>query len=314
MNSNDTQKELHKTLEEIENIKNVRKHLAKTNSELTQAYKELNKFEKLLDKEYNDWKQLESLSVKSLFHKVLGSKEEQIEKERQEYLQASLKFNGMKKSVDILEYEKSLLEKKVVDVSLLQNKLKTLKKQRAQELIRSNSPTGNELKELLKRIDKQIVLRNEVRRTSRTGAEASKMLERMLNFLQQAKNWGNWDMMGKGRMASYNKHDAVDRAKETAFQAKHLLSKFQQDLYNVGAGSFTFDIRIDSLSSFTDIFFDNLISDWIIQQKIKNALSNVYSVKDKVNRILQSLEMDLKKVEESLIELDTAKEKIILSS
>lgn len=314
MNSNDTQKELHKTLEEIQNIKNVRKHLAKTNSELTKAYKDLSKFEKLLDKEYNDWKQLESLSVKSLFHKVLGSKEEQIEKERQEYLQASLKFNGMKKTVDILEYEKSLLEKKIVDISLLQNKLKTLKKQRAQELISSNSPSGKELKEVLRQIDSQIVLRNEVRRTTRTGGEASKILERMLNFLQQAKNWGNWDMMGKGRMASYNKHDAVDRARETAFQAKHILGKFQQDLYSVGAGSFTFDIRIDSLSSFTDIFFDNLISDWIIQQKIKNALSNVYSVQDKVNRILQSLENDLKKVEEKLIELDEAKEKIILSA
>ena len=78
MNPNDTQKELHKTLEEIQNVKNVRKHLAKTNSELSKAYKGLSKFEKLLDKEYNDWKQLESMSLKSLFHKVLGSKEEQI--------------------------------------------------------------------------------------------------------------------------------------------------------------------------------------------------------------------------------------------
>lgn len=314
MNSKLTQEELHKTLEEIQNVKNVRKHLAQTNSELIRANKALDKFEKLLDKEYNDWKQLESLSVKSLFHKVLGSKEEQIEKERQEYLQASLKFNGMKKSVDILEYEKSLLEKKIVDISLLENKLKTLKKQRIQELIRSNSPSGKELKELLKKIDKQIILRNEVRRTVKTGSDAAKVLERMLAFLQQAKNWGNWDMMGKGRMASYNKHDAVDRARETAFQAKHVLGKFQQDLYNLGAGSFTFDIRIDSLSSFTDIFFDNLISDWIIQQKIKNALSNVFSVKDKVNRIIQSLQNDLKKIGVNLQELEAAKEKIVLNS
>jgi len=314
MNSKDTQTELHKTLEEIQNIKNVRKHFAKTNTELAKAYKELEKFEKLLDKEYNDWKQLESLSVKSLFHKVLGSKEEQIEKERQDYLQASLKFNGIKKTVDILEYEKSLLEKKLVDVTLLENKLKTLKKQRTQELIRSSSPSGQELKEILKKTDRQIIIRNEIRRAVKTGSDASTMLERMLTFLQQAKNWGNWDMAGKGRMASYNKHDAVDRARETAFQAKHNLGKFQQDLYNLGAGSFTFDIRIDSLGSFTDIFFDNLISDWIIQQKIKNALSNVYSVKDKVNRIIQSLDKDLVKVDENLQELESAKEKIIITS
>jgi len=314
MKSKDTQIELHKTLEEIQNIKNIKKHFAKTNSELTKAYKELAKFEKLLDKEYEDWKKLESLSVKSLFHKVLGSKEDQIEKERQEYLQASLKFNGIKKTVDILEYERSLLEKKLVDVTLLENKLKTLKKQRTQELVRSNTPSGKELKELLKKMDRQIIIRNEVRRAVNTGSDGAKILESMLSFLQQAKNWGNWDMMGKGRMASYNKHDAVDRARETAFQAKHVLGKFQQDLYNLGAGSFTFDIRIDSLGSFTDIFFDNLISDWIIQQKIKNALSNVYSVKDKVNRIIQSLNKDLVKVDQNLNHLNEAKEAIIISS
>ncbi|GLR16257.1 hypothetical protein [Portibacter lacus] len=314
MDSKDTQLELHKTLEEIQNIKNVRKHYAKTTSELTKAYKELEKFEKLLDKEYNDWKQLESMSLKSLFHKVLGSKEEQIEKERQEYLQASLKFNGMKKTVDILEYEKSLLEKKLIDVTLLENKLKTLKKQRSKELMNSNSPIGKELRELLKKMDRQVILRNEIRRAIHTGNEAAKSLERMLAFLQQAKNWGNWDMAGKGRMASYNKHDAVDRARETAFQAKHVLGKFQQELYNLGAGSFTFDIRIDSLSSFTDIFFDNLISDWIIQQKIKNALSNVYSVKDKVNRIVQSLGSDLQKVDQQVETYNQAKEQIILNS
>ncbi len=314
MNSSETQIELHKTIEEIENVKNVRKHFDQTNSELKKAYKDLDKYERILDKEYNDWQQLESMSVKSLFHKVLGSKEEQIEKERQEYLQASLKYNEIKKSVDILEYEKGLLEKKLIDVTLLQNKLKTLKKRRTQELMSSRSPRGAELREILKKSDKQIVLRNEVRRAITSGAQAAKSLEQMLAFLKQAKDWGNWDMMGKGRMASYNKHDAIDRAREAAYQSKHLLNRFQQELYSLGAGNFSFDIRLDSLSSFTDIFFDNLISDWIIQQKIKNALSNVFSVKDKVNRIIQSLENDLLKVDENVKALESAKEKIILSS
>ena len=138
------------------------------------------------------------------------------------------------------------------------------------------------------------------------------MLEKMLTFLQQAKNWGNWDMMGKGRMASYNKHDAIDRARDSAYQAKHLLNRFQQDLYSLGAGSFSFDVTMESLSSFTDIFFDNLISDWIMQQKVKNALSNVFSVRDKVNRILQSLESDLLKIDENIKTLTAAQEKIIL--
>lgn len=314
MDSSETQKELHKTLEEIRNIKRVKQHYLQSSKELEQAYRQLSQLEKKLDKEYQDWKQLESLSVKSLFHKVLGSKEEQIEKERQEYLQASLKYNEFKKSVDILEYEKGLLEKKLVDVTLLENKLKTLKKKRAQELIRSGSPQGIELREILKKSDEQIVLKNELRNALDSGNKAQRILEQMIAHLQKAKNWGNWDMMGKGHYASYSKHDAIDRARETAYNAKHLLSRFQQELYSLGAGSFNFDIKIDAMGSFTDVFFDNLISDWIIQQKIKNALSNVFSVRDKVNRIMQSLDNDFLKVEDNLKRLEEAKEQIIISS
>ncbi len=314
MNSSEAQIELHKTIEEIQNIKNIRNHFNQTMKELNAAYKKLDISARNLDKEYKDWQELESLSVKSLFHKVLGSKEEQIEKERQDYLQASLKYNEYKKSVELLEYEKSLLEKKLVDITLLENKLRTLKKKRAQEIINSNTQSGTELKQIFKKSDEKIVLRNEIKNAIIAGSNAAKMLDSMLNNLEQAKNWGNWDMMGKGRMASYNKHDAIDRSRETAYQAKHLLNRFQQELYKLGAGSFTFDIRIDSLSSFTDIFFDNLISDWIIQQKIKNAVSNVYSVKDKVKRIVQSLENDLVKVDEIIKELELAKEKLILTS
>lgn len=314
MNSSETQIELQKTLEEIQNAKNVRMHFNKIVEELSDAYRQLDRYEEKLDKEYNDWQQLESLSVKSLFHKVLGSKEEQIERERQDYLQASLKYNEFKKSVDILEYEKSLLEKKLLDISLLQNKLKTLKKRRTQELLMSNSPKGVELKNILRKSDEQLVLRNEIRSAVTAGNQSSQMLDKMLSYLQQAKNWGNWDMMGKGRMASYNKHDAIDRAKDAASHSKHLLNRFQQELYSLGAGNFSFDITMDSLSSFTDIFFDNLISDWIMQQKIKNALSSVFSVRDKVERIVQSLENDLKKIDENINELKLVKERIILES
>lgn len=313
MNSSETQIELNKTLEEIQNIKNIRKHFDQSRLELEEAYRMLDIHEKKLDKEYQDWKSLESLSVKSLFHKVLGSQEEQIEKERQEYLQASLKYNEIKKTVDILEFEKSLLEKKLIDVSLLENKLKTLKKRREKELLSSQSPKGEELKEILRKSDQQIVLRNEIKTATHAGNEASRMLEKMIVNLQQAKNWGSWDMMGKGNYASYSKHDAIDKAREVAYNAKHLLNRFQQQLYILGEGSFNFDIRLEGMSTFTDIFFDNLISDWIVQQKIKNALSNIYAVRDKVNRIMQSLENDLLKVQDNLNLLEITKEQIILN-
>ncbi len=52
---------------------------------------ELVRVDNKLEKEYKDIEKLENLSIKGLFYKILGSKEEQIERERQDYLQIVLK-------------------------------------------------------------------------------------------------------------------------------------------------------------------------------------------------------------------------------
>jgi len=42
-----------------------------------------------------------------------------------------------------------------------------------------------------------------------------------------------------------------------------------------------------------DIFFDNLISDWVIQRKIKNAINNVDSTFDKTRRYVLVIEKEM---------------------
>lgn len=305
---------LQETLQEIQNLKRVQKHLEKINLELSSAYQELDRLADRLEKEYQDIKDLENLSMKSLFHKILGSKEEQMEKERQEYLQATLKYNEFKKSLEILEFERTVLVKKLVDTTFLESKLKTLKKQREQELLNSGTPISQKLKKLHIQLDKLEIRRKEFTDAILAGQKASAVIDKMLHHLEKAKNWGDWDMVGKGRMASYNKHSAIDQARESSYNAKYLLDRFQQELFDLGTDHYNFNLQLNNLQNFTDIFFDNLISDWIMQQKIKNALANVYAVRDKVDRIIRSLELDL---DENTVELQTIrkeKEAIVLSS
>ena len=52
-----------------------------------------------MQKEFEDIEALEKLGMKTLFYKVLGSQQEQLEKERQDYLQASLKYDQVRKSL-----------------------------------------------------------------------------------------------------------------------------------------------------------------------------------------------------------------------
>ena len=285
------QKQIKKTLEEVRQIDKIKKHLEDLEVRLATAYTAQSKLVKILEQEYEDLDQLEKLSLKSLFHKVLGSKKEQMEKERQEYLQASLKYDEHQKTVELLEYEKKVLEEKLDNKGDLSAGLKKLLKKREREIIKGNARGGKQLLKIQKKIERQEFIITEVREAMKVGKEAFNVLEQMLGFLRTARNWGRWDMGKGGRRTAHFKHSNIDRARERAYLAQQLLNRFERELRDVydHVERLNLNIELDSFSRFMDVFFDNLISDWVIQQKIQNALSNVNGVRDRVLRMLQGL-------------------------
>lgn len=308
-----TQEAIKDVLEKLVELKKVEKHFQSTMNQLDEGYHQLDELHAILEKEYKDVKELEGLSMKSLFHKVLGSKEEQIEKERQEYLQASLRYNEYKKTVELLEFERDLLKKKITDVTLYENKLEQLKKKREKELLMSNTTQGKELMRIVHFLDELISHRQELKQARQAGSDAIHHLKKLIAHLKKAKDWGTWDQMG-GRQAGYYKKGAIDNAREASYQAKHALNKFQKELYDIGEKHHNFDVNIGNFNTFMDVFFDNLISDWVIQQKIKNALNNVDGSYDKVLRLLQSIDLKNNQLEVEVAKYEAAKDAIILNN
>ena len=165
----DFQKELNKILDKYQDFERIQKHLKSLEEDLKKGYKDLEKLEKLLEKHGQDVEELERLSLKGIFHKVLGSKKEQLDKERQEYLQAALKRNEQKKSVELIEYEKKILEEKLAKLKDIPAQAEMLIKQRENDLMRSGSPVGMRILTISKQIDESR------RRTETSGADRTYM-------------------------------------------------------------------------------------------------------------------------------------------
>ncbi len=309
----ETQKQIKETLEKLVALEKVQNHYNSTIKELDNAYSKLDELHNVLEKQYNDVKEIEGLSMKSLFAKVLGSKEKQIEKERQEYLQASLKYNDFKKQVEVLEFERNLLKKKIIDIKLFKNKLETLKKKREKELLLSNSDQGKELMKIVYKIDEFIRYKKEITEAIVAGNTSNQELNKLVTYLKKAKDWGSWDMASSNsRHSSYYKRGSIDNAQKAAQQAQRQLNRFQNELYDIGVRNQEFEINIGTFNSFIDIFFDNLISDWVIQQKIKNALGNVELTKDKVTRLTRDLENKLSHIKGDILDLEKAKDQLLI--
>ena len=125
-------------------------------------------------------------------------------------------------------------------------------------------------------------------------------------------------MAGRGRrrsQASYRKRNQIDRAKDYAYKTKYVLQQFEKELRDVYTQQdFQLNLKFDSFNGFTDIFFDNLISDWLVQHKIHNTLSSVLSVRDKVIRLTNSLQNEIPKLEDQIYKLDEDRQQIILNA
>jgi|GEM_PF-997546 len=148
-----TQAKIHETIAQIKKLNSIQKHHTSTTTELENSYAELNKVEDQLVDELEDIEKLEKMSITSVFYKVLGSQEEQLEKQRQEYLTVSLKHKELKKDIEILEYEHKVISGKVQEIGGLEESLEQLKKIRLQEIMRTDDHLRRQLTGIHRELD-----------------------------------------------------------------------------------------------------------------------------------------------------------------
>ena len=307
--------DLKEALLEWRQLQKVDMHFVDLNSRLKKESKEITVLGSLLAKEEKDLEKLESAGIRSLFHKILGDKEKQIEKERQQYLQTALKYNELSKSIDLIEYEKGLLEAKLERLNIVEQRYEQLIKVREKELLRSDSEAGRALLALSRKIDSRQIELKDIDEAIIAGKEALKYVRTLEKQLQKAKNWGQWDTYGNGGGSSWLKHQAVDKAREVLHRVRHSLLNFQKELSDVYEDAYIdINLRMEKIDRFVDIFFDNLITDWIVQQKIKKVLDNVSKTKGQVIYALEKLKEEGPQVESEIADLEAQREKAIIDS
>jgi len=298
-----TRKEIASIIGEIVELRKVYEHLGQIEVDFAATSKELSGLSKKVDKESDDVKNLENTTLRSVFSKVLGNQEEQLEKERQEYLEILLLYNEKKKELELIEYEKELLDKKTSSLSQLENKLEALKNNREKEILKSHSSVAQELLQIAKKTDNNNFLKREVQEAHKVGQSLLLILNKILEYLSQAIKWGHYDMAGRGSRANYAKRQSIDRANAYVHEAHRHIQHYQKELKDVGL-KVNITLKTENFNSFLDFFFDNLISDWIVQKKIKNTVNQVQATRNQVLELNNSLEGELNKIEQAMEALE----------
>jgi len=275
-------------LEKLRARDRLQNRLAEVERLLSQEVTRLNGLDVQFARENRDVQRLEGLSLGSIFYTVLGDKEQRLDRERQEFLAAKLQRDQCQYAISSLELDLADLKYKLSALGNLDSAYQALLERKEKILLSSENDLSHQLLDITGLQANLQADRKELQEAVGAGQTVLTILDGVINSLNSAEGWGNWDMLGGGILADLAKHSKIDDARDQVHQAQELLRRFQRELADIQSAE-SFLIDISSFDTFVDFFLDSLIVDWIVQSKIHNSLERTTQVRQRVKAILQGL-------------------------
>ena len=311
-----TEQKIKTILEKITLIKLTKSHLQKLDTRLLEAYKELADLESFMGKELKDVEALQNITIQQLFSKILGNKEQRLEIERQEYLEAVLNYKDAKKSIELMKFEKEVLQDKVTQLPILQKELDLLLDKRESEILNFGGPIINQLKVLNSQIDDTFQLKREIYEAKIVGTKVRILLESIIGNLQEAHDKERFiDEHGNPFRSRTAGKSNVQQAQDTFYQLRNESMKFEGELEDIYSHrEIKFRVSLQRFQQMSKIYYGNLINDWVVSQRILDALSFIKTFHNRVKRTLLSLDQEEKLANEKTTYLQKRKKELIRES
>lgn len=113
---------------------------------------------------------------------------------------------------------------------------------------------------------------------------------RVLDYLNDAKLWGIFDMFSDHSLLSgLIKYSKLDNAQKTMCDLKNALSKFNSEINDVKVYCNVNNVDFDGWLKFFDIFFDSFFVDLYALSKISDSKEQISNLIYEVKRVQNSL-------------------------
>ena len=106
--------------------------------------------------------------------------------------------------------------------------------------------------------------------------------------LQSAGNWGLLDLFGGDMISGLVKHSKMGNAQKYMEEAKYNLQSFSRELQDVNM-THNLNLNVGDFLTFADFFFDGLVADWLVQDRINEARNQVEDAIQQVEDIVRHL-------------------------
>lgn len=301
--------ELIEIKEKLRTKQRLESQIGQAKEKLNEERGKLDKLSAVLKKEEADVRKLEGLSLTAMFHQALGSKDQKLNKEKQEFLVVQLKYDQCQHSVISLEREISYRERQIKELGDPDTQYAFILKQKESLILEGENKQLAQISEKLAGLNSDI---KEFKEAITAGKAVLDKVETVISQFKSAGNWGVADLIGGGIIVTAVKHSKIDKAKAAVHDVQHLLGRFQRELSDlqISPGS-QLAVEISSFQTFADYIFDGLIFDWVVQSKIKRSLDNASDMKGKMLKIMSDLEIQFKISQKRKKETEASRQTLI---
>ena len=298
-------------------LKRINRRLEDARQRLHHAKKEKERLENQLTKEQQDVMKLGKFSFLNKLKELTGTLDEQMKKEIEDVGVLEVAFNESQKHVNDLTEEVAMLTEasRRPDFVYLQEEWEEFLQEK--ELwIRQNDSTSQAT--LQKIADDRVRVRSMIREVTEAreaGEKAIRALDRAIDKLNNAEGLSMWDtFLGGGLLVSALKYSEVNSSDDHVHQAQRALRHYETELMDIQeAATASFQVNKNDIFTFTDLFFDNIFSDFAVHSRITEGKSKLNGVLQDVRHIQAQLNRKLEIAEAELDSLAEEENRILLA-
>ncbi len=151
------EEQIQQKIEALKEIQKLEEYLSFLKDDILEAESDLFESLKILEQEYKDVEALEERTTTMLFHKLRGTLDEQLEKEKEEYYEAFLQTKEARKAIDLLEFEEKVIYEKFLTLKAnepkVRSELQKLLNNREKELAKFDKTRKSRIREFNKKLD-----------------------------------------------------------------------------------------------------------------------------------------------------------------
>ena len=288
--------------------------LAELRSQQEPLRKKAAELEKIMIRERKDVDRLEAHGVTAFFYLIAGKMDEKLDAERREYYAARAKYDSCMQELNAINQDIEATEEDLADLADCEEHYTKALEAKRHAVEAAGTPEGEALLKQEEQLTYLSAQLRELEEAIAAGTEALHTTADVMQDIESAKDWATIDLLGGGGFwADKAKHDKLDGAQAKIQQLQVQLQRFNKELSDVALRT-NLQVSIDGMLRFSDFFFDGLLTDTTVLDRIKLSLHQVEQTREEILTILRQIHDQADDVRHRLSRIRQESDSLILNT